>query len=152
MTPGLESSIVDPDAYGRNIEHLRARGVVLPKISEIADPAARIDGYSARVADADPNEADSRNLFRVHWHNAPDRKSLAKVPEHIVLDERLTGVKARVVVALGDRFPMIDCHKVLAAYGCLIPRLMSGAFDATRHRLVRSAAANIDFFRHSNAF
>ena len=114
----------------------------MPKISEIADPAARIDGYSARVADADPNEADSRNLFRVHWHNAPDRKSLAKVPEHIVLDERLTGVKARVVVALGDRFPMIDCHKVLAAYGCLIPRLMSGAFDATRHRAVWPSTGN----------
>ena len=29
---------------------------------------------------------------------------------------------ARIVLALGDRFPMIGAHKVLAAYGCLVPR------------------------------
>ena len=45
-------------------------------------------------------------------------------------------------MALGDRFPMIDCHKVLAAYGCLIPRLMSGVFDATRHRAVWPSTGN----------
>ena len=73
-----------------------------------------------------------RNLFRVHWHNGEDRRTLADVPEHIVLPEALTGVKARIVVALGNRFPMIRAHKVLAAYGCLVPRLVSGAFDVTR--------------------
>ena len=52
-------------------------------------------------------------------------------PNILFWERKLTGIKARIVVAVGDRFPMIDCHKVLAAYGCLIPRLMSGAFDAT---------------------
>ena len=37
---------------------------------------------------------------------------------------------------------MIDCHKVLAAYGCLIPRLMSGVFDASRHRAVWPSTGN----------
>ena len=136
MTPGLENTIVDRDAYQRNVNHLRSRGVVLPKIAELADPAAQIAGRVDGISDADPDAADPRNLFRVHWHNGRDRTSLTQVPEHIVLGENVTGVKARIVVAIGDRFPMIDCHKVLAAYGCLIPRLMSGVFDATRHRAV----------------
>ena len=48
---------------------------------------------------------------------------------HVELPEALTGVKARIVVALGALFPMIRAHKVLAAYACLAPRLVSGRFD-----------------------
>ena len=142
MTPGLEDTVVDRDAYQRNVAHLRKRGVVLPKISELADPATRLADRLELIADADPDAADPRNLFRVHWHNGPDKRSLAEVPAHLVLGENLTGVSARIVVALGNRFPMIDCHKVLAAYGCLIPRLMSGVFDATRHRAVWPSTGN----------
>ena len=142
MTPGLETEIVDQGAYDRNVERLRQAGIVLPRIAELADPVSRIEDRMAEVGSADPDAADPRNLFRVHWHNAADRKGLANVPEHIVLGENVTGVKARIVVALGDRFPMIDCHKVLAAYGCLIPRLMSGVFDATRHRAVWPSTGN----------
>jgi len=142
MTPGLETEIVDQDAYDRNVERLHSAGVILPRIAELSDPVARITGKMDDVGSADPDAADPRNLFRVHWHNAQDRKGLAEVPEHIVLGENITGVKAKIVVALGDRFPMIDCHKVLAAYGCLIPRLMSGVFDATRHRAVWPSTGN----------
>ena len=35
---------------------------------------------------------------------------------------------------LGNRFPMIGAHKVLAAYGCLVPRVVTGQFDPTAHR------------------
>lgn len=142
MTPGLEQSIVDPDAYQRNVDHLHARSIVLPRISELADPLETLSNKVGMLADADPGTADPRNLFRVHWHNSQDRKGLADVPEHLVLDESLTGVKCKIAVALGNRFPMIDCHKVLAAYGCLIPRLMSGVFDATRHRAVWPSTGN----------
>ena len=53
---------------------------------------------------------------------------MVDVPEHVVLPPELTGVDARIVVALGDRFPMIGAHKVLAAYGCLAPRIVTGRF------------------------
>jgi cysteine synthase len=142
MTPGLEREIVDTAAYDRNVARLRDIGLVLPKISDLADPPARLAGKAAEIMDADPDTSDPRNLFRVHWHNGPDRRTLVDTPAHIVLPEALTGVKARIVVALGNRFPMINAHKVLAAYGCLIPRLMSGAFDATRHRAVWPSTGN----------
>ncbi len=142
MFPGLEQEIVDRSAYDRNVEKLRSAGVVLPRIQELADPTVHLAPKSAEFADADPDGPDTRNLFRVHWHNGTDRKSLVDVPEHIVLPEALTGVKARIAVALGNRFPMIGAHKVLAAYGCLIPRLLSGVFDATRHRAVWPSTGN----------
>ena len=59
---------------------------------------------------------------------------------HLVVPEALTGVAATILVALGDRFPMIGAHKVLAAYGCLVPRLVTGGFDPTRHRASISPA------------
>jgi len=37
---------------------------------------------------------------------------------------------------------MIRAHKVLAAYGCLAPRLLSGAFDAARHRAIWPSTGN----------
>lgn len=142
MTAGLETTVVDQDAYDRNVRSLAGTGVVLPRISDLADPSAKLASKMAEISDADPDAPDPRNLFRVHWHNGADRRSLVSVPEHIVLPEALTGVKAKVVVALGNRFPMINTHKVLAAYGCLIPRLMSGAFDASRHRAVWPSTGN----------
>ncbi|OED42786.1 pyridoxal-5'-phosphate-dependent protein subunit beta [Chromatiales bacterium (ex Bugula neritina AB1)] len=142
MTPGLEQGIVEQSAYQRNVEHLHSNGVTLPRIAELADPRAAIAEKISDIADANPDEADARNLFRVHWHNGEDRRSLASVPAHLVLPESLTGVPAKIVIALGNRFPMINTHKVLAAYGCLIPRLMSGSFDATRHRAVWPSTGN----------
>ena len=142
MTPGLEREIVDQGGYDRNVAHLRRLGVELPRIADLADPPSRLAARAKEIAGVDPDRADARNLFRVHWHNGPDRQSLVDVPEHIVLPETLTGVKARIIVALGNRFPMISAHKVLAAYGCLIPRLLSGAFDVTRHRAVWPSTGN----------
>ena len=59
-----------------------------------------------------------------------------------MLPRELTGVDATIVVALGDRFPLIGAHKVLAAYGCLAPLLTTGQFDPTRHRAVWPSTGN----------
>ena len=142
MTPGLEREIVDRNSHARNVAHLRALGVELPRIADLADPPSRLAARAEGLAGVDPDGADARNLFRVHWHNGPDRESLVDTPEHIVLPDALTGVQAKIIVALGNRFPMIGAHKVLAAYGCLIPRLLSGAFDVTRHRAVWPSTGN----------
>ena len=41
------------------------------------------------------------------WHNGPDRASTVPVPMHLALPRALTGVRATILVVLGDRFPMI---------------------------------------------
>jgi cysteine synthase len=142
MTIGLECDIVDRAVYDRAVERFKQAGIKLPKISQLADPVASRGDFEAQISTADPDAPDARNLFRVHWHNGPDRKSLDDVPGHIVLTSELTGVDAKIVIALGNRFPMIRAHKVLAAYGCLVPRLISGQFDPTRHRAVWPSTGN----------
>ena len=92
--------------------------------------------------DVGPDEAAPLNLFRVHWHNGANRVDTVDVPDHVVLPRELTGVDARIVVALGDRFPLIGAHKVLAAYGCLAPRLVNGEFDPSRHRAIWPSTGN----------
>ena len=54
----------------------------------------------------------------------------------------MTGVEARIVLAFGNRFPMIRAHKVLAAYGCLAPRVITGQFDPTDHRAIWPSTGN----------
>ena len=108
------------------------------------------------LAATDPDAPDAGNLFRVHWHNDTERRRLTPVPDHLVLGPELTGVEAQIVVALGNRFPMIRAHKVLAAYGCLVPRLLSGSFDTGRHRasgprLETTAVAGWRFHEFSDA-
>ncbi|NNF07126.1 MAG: pyridoxal-5'-phosphate-dependent protein subunit beta, partial [Candidatus Eisenbacteria bacterium] len=81
------------------------------------------------------------NLFRVHWFNDPQGQR-AQIPQHVVLPRSLTGVAAPIVVMLGTWFPMIRAHKVLAAYGCLAPRILSGQFDPTEHMALWPSTGN----------
>src|SRR5262245_23447196 len=94
------------------------------------------------LSQVDPDAPDPANLSRVHWFNEADRKSLGKIPGHLVLPPELTGVRAPIVVLLGRRFPMIGAHKVLAAYACLVPRLVTGRFDPSMHRAVWPSTGN----------
>jgi cysteine synthase len=139
---GLERELVDAGVYDRTVRRFRENRIRMPTFAELAQPE-RIPGQvAASLAGVDPDAADPRNLFRVHWHNGPDRKARVRLPEHLVLPKALTGVDAPVVVALGDRFPMIAAHKVLAAYGCLAPRIITGQFDPTAHRAVWPSTGN----------
>jgi cysteine synthase len=139
---GLERTVVDADVYGRTVGRFREAGVVLPTLGQLRDPASIPAAIRARLADVDPDAPHPMNLFRVHWFNDASRRGLAAVPEHLELPRELTGVDARIVLALGNRFPMIHAHKVLAAYGCLVPRVVTGQFDPTRHRAVWPSTGN----------
>ncbi|MET0461129.1 MAG: pyridoxal-5'-phosphate-dependent protein subunit beta [Ilumatobacteraceae bacterium] len=135
---GLADRIVDSAALANSVERFRDRGITLPTFSELADPTT-ID--PARLGDADPQGADARNLFRVHWYNDLSG-GRASVPQHVVLPSSLTGVESPIIVVFGDRFPMITAHKVLAAYACLAPRIVTGQFDPTRQRAIWPSTGN----------
>jgi len=139
---GLERSVVDAGVYERTVARFREAKVALPTLAQLRDPATIPAAIRARLADVDPDAPHPLNLFRVHWYNDASRRGLAAVPEHLELPSALTGVSARIVLALGNRFPMINAHKVLAAYGCLVPRVVTGQFDPTRHRAVWPSTGN----------
>jgi cysteine synthase len=140
LRPSTE--VVDQGAYDSAVDRFRANRIVMPTFAQLADPGGMTADVAAELAPVDPDAADPRNLFRVHWYNGPDRRGLVPLPAHLVLPTALTGVEAPIVVALADRFPMIASHKVLAAYGVLAPRIVTGRFDPTRHRAVWPSTGN----------
>jgi cysteine synthase len=139
---GIEREIIDRGVYDNSVARFREAGIVLPTFTQLADPSNIPPGIHEALATVDPDAPHPLNLFRVHWYNDYGRKHRSPVPLHLELPPSLTGVEARIVVALGDRFPMIRAHKVLAAYGCLAPRIITGQFDPTRHRAVWPSTGN----------
>lgn len=138
----MEPEIADAVVRQRAVDRLRELRVTLPTLSELADPDRIAQSQQVVLSGVDPDEPLAANLWRVHWFNNRSRTGRAAVPEHVVLPESLTGVRAKVVVALGDRFPMIGAHKVLAAYGCLVPRLVTGRFDPTSDKAIWPSTGN----------
>jgi cysteine synthase len=136
------TDIADPAVYDRAVTALRDGRVLLPSFAQLAEPSTIPEDVTARLAGIDPDVADPANLFRVHWYNDATRRGRDETPGFLDLPRELTGVAARVVVALGERFPMIGAHKVLAAYACLAPRIVSGGFDPARHRAVWPSTGN----------
>jgi len=123
-------------------EYFKGRGIILPKISELANPQTIDQGITNKLKSIDKNEPNPLNLFRVNWFNNRDHSSFLKTPEHIVLPSEFTGVEAKIIVNLGRLFPLIAAHKVLAAYGCLLPRILSGSFDYENHKAVWPSTGN----------
>ncbi len=139
---GPDSDVVDVHALDRAADRLREARVALPTFAQLADPGRIPAAIRAELVGVGPDDPHPLNLFRVHWYNGANRIDPVDVPDHLVLPRELTGVDAAIVVALGDRFPLIRAHKVLAAYGCLAPRLASGQFDPSRQRAVWPSTGN----------
>jgi len=126
----------------KTAKYFKEKGVVLPTISELKNPHLISEDIKNKVLKLDKDAMDPANLFRVHWFNKKDHSNFLDVPEHIVLPSEFTGVDAKIIVNLGRYFPLITAHKVLAAYGCLLPRILNGTFDYTIHKAVWPSTGN----------
>ncbi|MDG2028396.1 MAG: pyridoxal-phosphate dependent enzyme [Acidimicrobiales bacterium] len=135
----------DPDgqsAYDNAVTRFRENNIVLPTFAQLRDPSTIPPEIVSALGGIDKNAGDPRNLFRVHWFNDLDGGGPVAVPDHVELPPEMTGVDARIVLAFGNRFPMIGAHKVLAAYACLAARLVTGRFDPTAHRAIWPSTGN----------
>lgn len=142
MTPfDFPKHIEDQTIRQKTVERLRERGITLPTFAQMATgtPAGAM---KQRLQAVGPDDADAANLFRVHWFNGEMRADAVATPVYLVLPESLTGVPAKIAVMLGAFFPMIGAHKVLAAYACLVPRLVSGRFDPATQFAVWPSTGN----------
>ena len=133
----MQSNIVE-----KTSKYFKEKGVILPTISELKNPHSISEDIKNKVLKLDKDAMDPANLFRVHWFNKRDHSKFLDVPEHIVLPSEFTGVDAKIIVNLGRYFPLITAHKVLAAYGCLLPRILNGTFDYTKHKAVWPSTGN----------
>jgi cysteine synthase len=139
---GLFSDVADEQALDNAVARFRERNILVPTFAEMADPTLAPTSVTRALDQAGPDDPDPLNLWRVNWYNGGDRTSRVDVPEYLELPGELTGVDATILLALGNRFPMIRAHKVLAAFACLVPRIVTGAFDPTSHRAIWPSTGN----------
>ncbi|TFG65247.1 MAG: pyridoxal-phosphate dependent enzyme [Gemmatimonadales bacterium] len=104
------------------------------------DPGAVPPAIVEALPGIDMQALDPLNLFRISWHNDPKSGGYGEV-NFVELPPELTGVPARIIGLVGKHFPT-GAHKVGAAFGCLVPRLVAGEFDPTRHRAVWPSTGN----------
>jgi cysteine synthase len=136
----LTMKIADPAARDRAVTRCRELGVLVPTFAQQRDPSTVDSVVTEALADIDMQMPDPLNLFRITWRNDPGSGGFGEV-NALEIPSELSGVPARIVGLVGERFPT-GAHKVGAAFGCLVPRLVSGEFDPTVHRAVWPSTGN----------
>ena len=120
----------------------RERNIRIPTLAEQADPSRVPAAVKAKLADVGLWDVDPVNLHRITWHNEPvERGGGFGDVNFIELPPALTGVPARIFALVGKWFPT-GAHKVGAAFGCLVPRLVTGQFDPTTQKAVWPSTGN----------
>lgn len=134
---------INKEGLRHNIEKARENNVVIPTIKQMQNPDTIPQSIKDKLSKTGLWDVDPVNLFRITWKNeAKESGGLFKdVPNYIELPSELTGVKARIFAMVGKWFPT-GCHKVGASFGCLAPRLVTGQFDATKHKAVWPSTGN----------
>ncbi|MEX0613418.1 MAG: pyridoxal-phosphate dependent enzyme [Pirellulales bacterium] len=132
----------DEHVLSRTIERFRERRVLLPTFAQMRDPNGVPEKVKRRLKDVGMWDVDPINLFRITWKNEPvEHGGLYNEGNWIEFPPALTGVETRIIGLVGKFFPT-GAHKVGAAFGCLVPKLVSGQFDPTRHKAVWPSTGN----------
>ncbi|HPP38078.1 MAG TPA: pyridoxal-5-phosphate-dependent protein subunit beta, partial [Thermosynergistes sp.] len=133
---------VNEGGLRRAVERAKERGVVLPTFEQMKDPSKVPQKIKERLKGVGLWDSDPANLFRITWKNEPmQRGGLYGGVNFVELPPLLTGVKAKIVALVGKWFPT-GCHKVGAAYACLVPRLVTGQFDPATQKAVWPSTGN----------
>jgi cysteine synthase len=133
---------VQPERLDRVVKKVRERNIIIPTFAQMKDPSKVPAKVRAELASVGLWDVAPRNLFRITWHNQPVAKGGGfNGVNFLELPPSLTGVPARVIVMVGKWFPT-GAHKVGAAFGCLVPRLVTGQFDPTTQKAVWPSTGN----------
>jgi cysteine synthase A len=133
---------VDERVIEKTARRCAERGIVIPTFAQLADPGKIPQAVKQRLAKTAMDDVDPANLFRITWKNEPvERGGGFNRGNWIEFPPELTRVSARIVGMLGKYFPT-GAHKVGAAFGCLVPRLVSGQFDPTSQKAVWPSTGN----------
>jgi cysteine synthase A len=130
------------DKLERTVVRARDRNIIIPTFEQMKNPDTVPQQIKGELASIGLWDLHPRNLFRITWKNEP-------VPEggrfgfvnYIEFPRSLTGVSARIIGLVGKWLPT-GSHKVGAAFGCLVPRLVTGQFDPTVQKAVWPSTGN----------
>jgi len=130
------------DVLEKSIARARERNILLPTFAQQKDPCLVPAGISTRLKDVGLWDMDPANLFRITWKNEPvEHGGGFGEGNWIEFPKALTGVDATIIGIVGKWFPT-GAHKVGAAYGCLVPRLVTGNFDPDKQKAVWPSTGN----------
>ncbi|MEE9297226.1 MAG: pyridoxal-phosphate dependent enzyme [Phycisphaerae bacterium] len=133
---------IDEKVLAKTIVRCRERNIVIPTFAQQKDPSRIPPVVTDRLKDVGLWDVDPANLFRITWKNEPvERGGGFNNGNWIEFPSELTQVPARIIGLVGKHFP-IGAHKVGAAFGCLVPRLVSGQFDPTAQKAVWPSTGN----------
>jgi len=133
---------LDADSLERGIKRARERGIVIPTFAQMRNPGLVPENVRGKLSTIGLWDVEPLNLFRITWKNQPVASGggFGQV-NYVEFPSSLTGVPARILALVGKWFPT-GAHKVGAAFGCLVPRLVTGKFDPTRQKAVWPSTGN----------
>lgn len=131
-----------PDRLERAVKRARERNIIIPTFAQMKNPSLIPTEIKESLTTIGLWDVHPRNLFRITWHNEPvvSGGKYGGV-NFLELPSSLTGVPTRIIVLVGKWFPT-GAHKVGAAFGCLVPRLVTGQFDPTTQKAVWPSTGN----------
>ena len=134
---------INKEGLASNIKKARENNVVIPTIKQMKNPAENVpESVQAQLKNVGLWDVNPLNLFRVTWKNEPKESGGGfGGPNFVELPKKLTGVNARIIAMVGRYFPT-GAHKVGPSVGCLVPRLVTGQFDATTQKAVWPSTGN----------
>jgi cysteine synthase len=120
----------------------RERNFRIPTFKQMRDPSLVPASVKEELRDVGLWDLNPLNLYRITWHNEPVEfgGGYGDV-DYIEIPSALTGVDARILMLVGKWFPT-GAHKVGAAFGCLVPRLVTGQFNPTTQKAVWPSTGN----------
>ena len=118
----------------------REKKVIIPTLAQMRDPSKVPEKVKKVLPKVGLWDVNPVNLFRITWKNDTTSHLFGGV-NALELPRSLTGSSARIVGLVGKYFPT-GAHKVGAAFGCLVPRLVTGQFDPTTQKAVWPSTGN----------
>ncbi|MBI4649169.1 MAG: pyridoxal-phosphate dependent enzyme [Bacteroidia bacterium] len=138
----LINKVTNEETRRKAAERFCEKGIMLPTFAQMQNPELIPGKIKDKLKNIGLWDLHPLNLFRITWKNEPKKNGgLFGGVNYLELPSELTGVKARIILLLGKWFPT-GAHKVGAAYGCLVPRIITGQFDPTYHKAVWPSTGN----------
>lgn len=133
---------IQKDRQKSAVARAHNRNIVIPTFAQMKNPDLMPPEITARLSSVGLWDVNPLNLFRITWKNEPVAHGggYGKV-NYIEFPSSLTGTSARIIALVGKWFPT-GAHKVGAAFGCLVPRLVTGQFDPATQKAVWPSTGN----------
>src|SRR3989337_2329034 len=133
---------IDEKRRERAVRRVRERKIVIPTFAQMKDPSRIPDEVKQPLQKIGLWDVTPENLFRITWKNeAVAHGGGVNGVNYLEFPRSLTGSEARIIGLVGKWFPT-GAHKVGAAFGCLVPRLVTGQFEPTTQKAVWPSTGN----------